>query len=264
MRCWSCGTELAPDSNYCHRCGVRIRRHQEPPKAGETPPTPPPDQEEPPPKTPTDTEEPSSAGQPTGPAEQPTASGAPPAERPGGEEAPSEGPPAEREVWVGRPHIGSLAGRFTFAGLCALVIIGGLAVLLGRLKQWEGFSEQWRNFFFVVALVLLGALGLWLIVSIVKTKLTLKYRLTTERLLIERGFLTKRTEEVDLLRVDEATVHQGLFDRLANVGNIVITSTEPSDPLYIIVGVEQPVELKEKIRQYARELRRRSLRPNDR
>ena len=31
-----------------------------------------------------------------------------------------------------------------------------------------------------------------------------------------------------------------------------------------VLDREQPVELKEKIRQYARELRRRSLRPNDR
>jgi hypothetical protein len=62
--------------------------------------------------------------------------------------------------------------------------------------------------------------------------------------------------------VEEATVHQGLFDRLANVGNIVIASTEPTDPLHIIVGVEQPVELKERIRQQTRELRRLSVQVN--
>jgi uncharacterized membrane protein YdbT with pleckstrin-like domain len=105
-------------------------------------------------------------------------------------------------------------------------------------------------------------LGVWLLVSVIKTKLTLRYRLTTERLIIERGFLSKRTEELDLLRVEEATVHQGLFDRLANVGNIVIASTEPTDPLHIIVGVEQPVELKERIRQQTRELRRLSVAVN--
>lgn len=229
MHCRSCGTELAPESNFCHHCGGAVREQQETPGAAETPP------------------EPSQKGQ-----------GAPvvaAAEEEGGPSA--QEPPAEKDVWVGRPNIGSLAGRFTFAGLCGLLIIGGLALLLRR------FDEQWRTFWWGLALVLLVLLGLWLLVSIVKTKLTLKYRLTTERLLIERGFLTKRTEEVDLLRVDEATVHQGLFDRLANVGNIVITSTEPTDPLHIVVGVEQPVELKEKIRQHARELRRRSLRANN-
>ena len=224
MHCWSCGAELLEDSNFCHRCGARVHR----PHNGEPP------------------------------------SETSPAESGEGEEAaPSAMPPltpdllAEKDVWTGRPSIGSLAGRFTFVGLCVLVIIGGLAYLLRQ------FGEEWRTFWWVVALVLLVVLGLWLLFSIVKTKLTLKYRLTTERLLIERGFLTKRTEEMDLLRVDEATVHQGLFDRLANVGNIVITSTEPTDPLYIGVGVEQPVELKEKIRQHARELRRRSLRLNN-
>jgi uncharacterized membrane protein YdbT with pleckstrin-like domain len=158
---------------------------------------------------------------------------------------------------VGRPTIGSLAGRFTFAGVCVLAIIGGLVYIW---QQQE--TEHWRSLLWVLAAVLLVVLGLWLLASVLKTKLTLKYRLTTERLIIERGFLSKRTEELDLLRVDEATVHQGLFDRLANVGNIVIASTEPTDPLHIVVGVEQPVELKERIRQQARELRRLSL-PTD-
>ena len=224
MHCWSCGAELLEDSNFCHKCGVRVRgEHAAEPSSGMLPA-----------ETTPEREQAEGASAHVGP--------------------PTVGLPAEKEVWVGRPHIGSLAGRFTFVGLWVLVVIGGLAYLLRR------FGEEWRTFWWVVASLLLGVLGLWLLVSIVKTKLTLKYRLTTERLVIERGFLSKRTEEVDLLRVDEATVHQGLFDRLANVGNIVITSTEPSDPLYIVVGVEQPVELKEKIRQHARELRRRSLR----
>lgn len=224
MHCWSCGAELLEDSNFCHKCGVRVRgEHAAEPSSGTLPA-----------ETTQEREQAEGASAHVGP---PTVSVA-----------------AEKEVWVGRPTIGSLAGRFTFAGVCVLGVIGGLAYLLRR------FGEEWRTFWWVVASALLGVLGLWLLVSIVKTKLTLKYRLTTERLVIERGFLSKRTEEVDLLRVDEATVHQGLFDRLANVGNIVITSTEPSDPLYIVVGVEQPVELKEKIRQHARELRRRSLR----
>ena len=224
MHCWSCGVELLEDSNFCHKCGVRVRgEHAAEPSSGTSPA-----------ETTPEREQAEGASAHVGP--------------------PTVSLPTEKEVWVGRPHIGSLAGRFTFAGLCVLVVIGGLAYLLRR------FGEEWRTFWWVVASVLMGVLGLWLLVSIVKTKLTLKYRLTTERLAIERGFLSKRTEEVDLLRVDEATVHQGLFDRLANVGNIVITSTEPSDPLYIVVGVEQPVELKEKIRQHARELRRRSLR----
>jgi len=228
MHCWSCGAELLEDSNFCHRCGARVRRQHNDDPQTETPSTESPE------------------GEPAAPSP-----------------VLPEGPPSEKDVWTGRPSIGSLAGRFTFVGLCVLVIIGGFAVLLNRLKQWEGYSDGWRDFLFVLALVLLVGLGVWLLFSVVKTKLTLKYRLTTERLLIERGFLSKRTEEVDLLRVDEATVHQGLFDRLANVGNIVITSTEPTDPLYIVVGVEQPVELKERIRQHARELRRRSLRLNN-
>jgi len=225
MHCWSCGAELLEDSNFCHKCGARVRRaHTAQPPSGTSPA-----------EATQEREQAEEASEHTGPA--------------------TVSLPAEKEVWVGRPTIGSLAGRLTFAGVCFLGIILGYALLVARVE-----SDKWKPIWTALALVLLGLLGLWLLVSILKTKLTLKYKLTTERLVIERGFLSKRTEEVELLRVDEATVHQGLFDRLANVGNIVITSTEPSDPLYIVVGVEQPVELKEKLRQHARELRRRSLR----
>lgn len=224
MHCWACGTALLEESNFCHRCGARVRRSE-------------------------------ASGAPVG--------GEPGTGAPGQAGGASAGPPQhalppEADVWAGRPTIGSLAGRLTFAGVCVVAIIGGLAYIWPREEV-----EKWRSLLWVVALVLLLVLGLWLLASVLKTKLTLRYRLTTERLIIERGFLSKRIEELDLLRVDEATVHQGLFDRLANVGNIVITSTEPTDPLHIVVGVEQPVELKERIRQQARELRRLSLRVND-
>jgi membrane protein YdbS with pleckstrin-like domain len=222
MQCWACGTTLVEDANFCHKCGARVRRQQ--------------------------ANEEVSAGVP-GPGPQGQA------ETGAATEPFPQTPLAEAQVWVGRPTIGSLAGRFTFVGVCVLAIIGGLAYIWDR----QEIQGNWRGFLWDVALVLLVILGLWLLVSVIKTKLTVRYRLTTERLIIERGFLSKRTEEVDLLRVEEATVHQGLFDRLANVGNIVIASTEPTDPLHIIVGVEQPVELKERIRQQTRELRRLSV-----
>lgn len=224
MHCWACGTTLFEESNFCHRCGARVRRSEASGAVG---------------------------GAEAGTGAQGQAAAAAPTE------PPQPALPPEADVWVGRPTIGSLAGRFTFAGVCVLAIIGGLVYIW---QQQE--TEHWRSLLWVLAAVLLVVLGLWLLASVLKTKLTLKYRLTTERLIIERGFLSKRTEELDLLRVDEATVHQGLFDRLANVGNIVIASTEPTDPLHIVVGVEQPVELKERIRQQARELRRLSL-PTD-
>jgi membrane protein YdbS with pleckstrin-like domain len=232
MHCWSCGSELPEDSNFCHKCGVRVRGSHR----ASSPET----------------------GPSTATAEEPV-DGESARESQAGETGPlSENVAPEREVWSGRPNFRSLAGRFTFAAVCFLGVV--LAFTLGYhpIKQRDLVEPV-----FFLAVAFFVVLGLWLLVSMAKTKLTLKYRLTTERLFIERGFLSRRTEEVDLLRVDDATVHQGRFDRLADVGNIVIASTEPADPLYIIVGVQQPVELKEKIRQHTRELRRRSLTMNN-
>jgi len=225
-RCPACGTNLLEESNFCHKCGVPVRSddvthawEQEPGQ----------EQGRPPPG--------SSAPEAGAPTDRPAAT--------------------EKGIWSGRPDIRTLAGRFLLAGLGFIAIILGAALLLLQMDQ-EGWpeSESWREPILSLALVLIVVVGIWVLVSIAQTKLTLKYRLTNQRLLIERGFLRKQSEELELRRIEDATVRQGLFDRLTNVGDIILTSSEAADPLYVIVGVGHPFELRETIRRHLWELHR--------
>jgi thioester reductase-like protein len=87
-----------------------------------------------------------------------------------------------------------------------------------------------------------------------------RYELTTQRLRIFSGVLSRDLEEIDLVRVRDTKVTQNLGERALNMGDIVIVSTDPSKPEFTLESVKDPMEVREKIRAaYLAEQKRRGL-----
>jgi len=84
-----------------------------------------------------------------------------------------------------------------------------------------------------------------------------KYRLTSQRLLMERGFLARQMDEVELYRLKDMTVSQGILQRLFGAGTVTVISTDDSHPRVLLRAIADPVAIKEQIRQAAGEARRR-------
>ena len=101
---------------------------------------------------------------------------------------------------------------------------------------------------------LLGGL-LWLRVWY-KTAAT-RYRLTTQRLFVQTGLVAKKLEEVELFRVKDVTLRQGVLDRLMGVGTVTVLSTDDTTPRLELAGILQPLEAKEAIRNAYRTARQR-------
>lgn len=60
---------------------------------------------------------------------------------------------------------------------------------------------------------------------------TENYKLTTERLLIEKqGIITKTRDEIELYKIKDIAVKQKLKDKMLNVGDIEIISSDESTP----------------------------------
>lgn len=89
--------------------------------------------------------------------------------------------------------------------------------------------------------------------------LSCRYRLTTQRLFIERGILSRTIDQTELIRVDDVRIHKRLLDRLMGLGSVQIMSTDASDKQIRIVGVENPDQLADSIREHTRALRRKSV-----
>lgn len=87
--------------------------------------------------------------------------------------------------------------------------------------------------------------------------LSTHYEVTSQRLRIKTGMLGRKTDEADLIRVKDIRIEQGLTERGLGVGNVIITTTDPSQPTIILRKVSRPEEVKELIRQAVRDEKER-------
>jgi len=83
-------------------------------------------------------------------------------------------------------------------------------------------------------------------ISLIKAS---SYELTSERIRVRRGILTKRTDELELYRVKDATVIEPFLFRLLGVGNIQITTHDASTPMLSLEAVRGAAKLRESLRQ---------------
>lgn len=83
-----------------------------------------------------------------------------------------------------------------------------------------------------------------------------KYTLTSERLLLDKvGMMTKKREEIELYKVKDITVNQGLKDKLAGVGDLEIISSDVTTPALTLKRIKNPNEVKEAIRRAVMDLK---------
>lgn len=74
-----------------------------------------------------------------------------------------------------------------------------------------------------------------------------KYVLTNQRILITTGLIGRREEQIDLARVKDIRMTQGLTDRMVGIGQIDIISTDLSTPSFRLMGVKDPQHVRDLI-----------------
>jgi uncharacterized membrane protein YdbT with pleckstrin-like domain len=153
-------------------------------------------------------------------------------------------PAEERQLWHGFPSVRS---RLLLLLLWALV--GGGFLLLLPVTGPAGIAGA----------VVAGLLFLHQMLLALRDRLTLRYRLTTQRLFLIRGFLSRIQNEIELIRVDDVEVRQGVIDRLWGIGTVRVVSTDRSHPELLLRSVIRPEAVKELIREYTQIRRKRSL-----
>lgn len=78
-------------------------------------------------------------------------------------------------------------------------------------------------------------------------KLSIRYRATTQRLFHEEGILRRTTNRVEMIDADDVTVEQTIFERLMNVGTVRVDSSDRTHPVLLLIGIESPLEVAERI-----------------
>lgn len=112
-----------------------------------------------------------------------------------------------------------------------------------EVEQWKGTPSQWVNFWWWAGIITIPY-ALW---KYFETKYT-TYTLTSQRLRMERGVLTKSVDEVELYRIKDTQLSQTVWDRVLNIGTIEVLSSDETNPKIFLPKIPNPREVREQLR----------------
>ena len=108
-------------------------------------------------------------------------------------------------------------------------------VHLGHISLWS------MSHLFIAGIVLLPAFGLgliFLVMAYIRYKTT-ELAITSRRVIAKFGFISRRTVEINISKVESIQVDQGILGRIFNYGTLVISGA--GDPQAPIPGISDPM-----------------------
>ncbi len=205
MKCPVCDAKTPDTATFCQHCGAKLPRLGGAVQTSASP----------------------SAAQPTG--QQPAAQQ--PAEASGGGTSPAR----QRGAIVDTPEETLWEGSYSpkaMLGVLVLCFVATIVLLVVGLAYADG----------IVRTLLLSLIVLvWLAaaVRLAVRRLGISYKLTNHMFYHRHGVLTRVTDRIELIEVHDVTYEQGLVDRLVDIGRIKITSSDRTDPIFFVRGVER-------------------------
>src|SRR2546421_12654868 len=140
----------------------------------------------------------------------------------------------EEVLFHGHPSWRSMPG-FHLKGLLGAVLIGAIAGLVSALVD-RHVQVTW-----VIAAVLVVFL-VSLVIGVVR-RLQTTYTVTTERLTIERGLMTRELHETRLERVQNVNLRQSMVERALAVGTVEFDTAGGAGYDFSVIGVAEPERL---------------------
>jgi uncharacterized membrane protein YdbT with pleckstrin-like domain len=155
--------------------------------------------------------------------------------------------PGEEVVFEGRPIWRSILS-FYITGFIGSVIIGVIVALI--------FSTALG----VVVFVVLFALDV--LVGFIR-RVSTRYTITTQRLRIERGLLSKHVQQTRIERVQNVNTNQTFVSRILRVGTVDFDTAGTDDSDFTFTGVGNPHTVVEAVDRAQREAAAAGHRPTD-
>jgi hypothetical protein len=87
--------------------------------------------------------------------------------------------------------------------------------------------------------------------------LATRYQVTTERVRIIRGIIGRDRDDIELIRIQDLDVSQGISERMLGIGDIRIESSDPSIPQVVLYNIKDPQAVHETIRRAMLNARKR-------
>jgi uncharacterized membrane protein YdbT with pleckstrin-like domain len=142
--------------------------------------------------------------------------------------------PGERVIFEGHPSWRSILTFYLKAALL-VAVAAGVAALASAIAEGE-VKETWSG------LVVLAGAAVLVMAGFVKRIFT-TYTITNRRLYIQRGFLSRNTQETQLHRAQNVNTHQSVLERLLQVGTVNFDTAGSGDYDFAFSGVSDPDEV---------------------
>lgn len=152
----------------------------------------------------------------------------------------------ETVVFRGSP---SLVTRFGGLFLGFLVLAGALIGFF-LLRETAGTAVK----YLLIGLAAAAFVHLLIIMMLVKAT---KYEVTSERIRVRRGIMTKRTDELELYRANDTSLIEPLTLRMFGLGTIEVRTMDTTNPTLYLEAVHGARKLREDLRRCIEQCRDR-------
>lgn len=145
--------------------------------------------------------------------------------------------PEEAIIWRGHPSARSSWPFFLQWGVIAL-----LPVAFAGIFRANGHTMGMAYWKWLV--LSLGLLALVLVIDFFR-RASVDYTLTTQRIRVRRGILSRSEQSAAIQRVQNVGIHQRLLDRMLGIGTVSFetAATESDTATFRFAGVAKPREL---------------------
>jgi membrane protein YdbS with pleckstrin-like domain len=160
---------------------------------------------------------------------------------------------AEKDLFSGHPAMIYTVGQLIpFLAVTALTILAGWAIEEGYIDK-SATSISYTVLFFFAACALIC-------INYYFKSLRIHYEITTQRIKLERGLLSKVQESLELFRIDHFELRKPLGMRLLGQASLHLYSSDAELENFSIYGVPNLEVLADKLREcQLRERARRNL-----
>jgi membrane protein YdbS with pleckstrin-like domain len=132
----------------------------------------------------------------------------------------------EEELWEGGYSPKALYGLWFLTAVLSIVVIVVAVFTVTSGTVWG---------------IILGIIAItWLceFALLAYRRMSVHYRLTTQRLFHEKGILSRNTDRIEVIDMDDITARQGVIERMFGIGSICVISSDRSHPEFHIVGID--------------------------
>jgi uncharacterized membrane protein YdbT with pleckstrin-like domain len=146
--------------------------------------------------------------------------------------------PGEQVMFEGHPSWRSIIG-FYIKGLFAVLIVAFVVGVVTNIADDKTDAG-------LVTLVAVIGVAIVVLAGFIK-RIATSYTITSRRLHIKRGIISREIQETRLQRVQNVNYNQSLLQRLLQVGDVDFDTAAGDDYNFVFAGVADPDEVVEQV-----------------